>query len=247
MLSFWFIAGPPFDSPMWVDVLRRMRTRGIDAQSWDTLTEGTGTIKDETDRLVSAINQATEDVVLIGHGTALPLVMAAAETTNIAGLVLSNGPLGQPDALSRGLSRIARLPRPLARALFSPNISLPLLASSLGLRRTVVNPYVMDRDTTVAICGPILKSSDRLGRALRYFETLSSAPIIDPSHHTKTLLCWGDSDPITSRNYERFIENMPDSTSSIPVEGGRYLHPVERPWALADTVLDWAATHLTTT
>jgi hypothetical protein len=111
----------------------------------------------------------------------------------------------------------------------------------------VVNPYVMDRDTTVAICGPILKNSDRLGRALRYLETLSSAPILSPSHPTKTLLCWGDSDPITVRNYELFTENMADSISSTPIEGGRYLHPVERPWALADTVLDWAATHLTTT
>ena len=232
---------------MWTDVLRRMRTRGINAQSWDTLTEGTGSIKDETDRLVSAINQAAEDVVLIGHGTSLPLVLATAEATNIAGLVLSNGPLGQPDALSRGLSRIARLPRPLARALFSAPLSLPFLASSLGLRRTVVNPYVMDRDTTVAICGPILKNSDRLGRALRYFETLSSAPTLSPSGHTKTLLCWGDSDPITSRNYEEFMENMATSITNTPIEGGRYFHPVERPWALADTVVDWAATHLTTT
>ena len=246
MLKFWFISGPPFDGLMWSDVVSRMATHRHAAQVWTVLSEGGGSLREETDRLVSSIEQSTDAVVLVGHGTALPLVMAAANLSQVAGLVLSNGALGAPDMLSSALTRLAGLPKPIARTIFSPRVSLPILASSLGLRRVVVNPYVMDRDTTVAICGPVLMDPNRNSRALVYLSSLAAADFTTTDRQP-TLLCWGDCDPLTSSNYLDFLESAPNNITVTPVEGGRYLHPIERPWAMADTISDWADTHLTTT
>lgn len=247
MTSFWFIAGPPFDTPMWAEVVRRMQDHGQDTHCWPTLTEGTGSLQSEIVRLVTAINASKTPIVLIGHGTALPLVIAAAQQTDVSGIVLSNGPLGEQDLLSAGLSRMAHLPKVIAQRLLSPSVALPLLASSVGLRRTVVNPYVMDRDTTVAICEPILSDSARRARVQTYLTSLNKDALQAPSRETPALLCWGDSDALSSRIYNEFLKNCPQNITVDPVQGGRFFHPVERPWELADKVVNWAATQQTTT
>ena len=142
---------------------------------------------------------------------------------------------------------LSRAPGPLSSALFSEHIGLNFLASSAGLRRAVVNPYVMDHDTTVAVCGPILSNPERRNKMKNFFKTSKTTGLDLHSPTVKTLLCWGDSDPITSGSYSLFIKNKPDNLDISPVPGGRFLHPIERPWELADRVSAWTEKMATTT
>jgi hypothetical protein len=247
MFTILLVPGPPFDTPMWGEVQRRLETHNLKARCWTMLNSATGSFEDETALLAAEIERSDESLILLAHGTALPLVIAAARIHPPAAIVLTNGTISDADIFGRGLRMLSRAPGPLASALFSGTIALPFLASSLGLRRAVVNPYVMDHDTTVAVCGPILSNSERRTKMLNFFKTSKKSDCSLGNPPAKTLLCWGDSDPITSRSYSSFMESKSEQVDVSPVPGGRFLHPIERPWELADRVSAWAQKMVTTT
>jgi len=241
MPQIWFIAGPPFDVALWQAVEARVHTHGLSARSWACMISGSGDISEEQDRLSADLYAAETPVVLVGHGSALPLVRAAAEHPKVVGLVLSNGPGSELDRLNRLWTRLFSLPRPLRSTLLGPDLLMPVLASPVGLRRTVVNPYVMDRDTVVAICGPIFEDPDRRERVSTYFKSLPPHLKTAPTPNTHTLLCWGDADPIGADTYSEFEHTPGITVSRSPIPGGRFMHPVERPWEIADRIVEWAS------
>jgi len=247
MFTILLVAGPPFDSPMWGDVQRRLETHGLKTRCWTVLNSATGNFEDEADMLAAEIEGSDESLILLAHGTALSLVVAAAQKHPPAGIVLTNGAIGDSDLFGRGLRMLARAPGPLTSALFSDKVALPFLASSVGLRRAVVNPYVMDHDTTVAVCGPILSHPERRTKMRNFFKTNEMKGWNPNNPPVKTLLCWGDSDPLTSRSYSIFMKTKPDKVEVSTILGGRFLHPIERPWEVADRVSLWTQKLVATT
>lgn len=247
MFTILLVAGPPFDTPMWIEVQRRLEAHGLKTRCWSVLDSATGNFDDEAALLANEIDRSDESIILLAHGTALPLVIAAARQNPPAGIVLTNGTMSESDIFARGLRMLSRAPAPLSTVLFSEKIALPLLASSVGLRRTVVNPYVMDHDTTVAVCGPILSHPERRIKMQTFFKTSEKRDWNLSDIPAKTLLCWGDSDPLTRRYYDVFMKSKPSDVDVSPVPGGRFLHPIERPWELADRVSTWTQKMVTTT
>ncbi len=243
MHHFLFLAGPPAGQRMWDLVLRRVRSEGAQATAVDLLDlnaeseDPTGWAAALADRI-----RATEDCILVAHGTAVPLARHAAALHPPAGLVLSNGPLGPLSRTARALCRAARCP---GGGLWArPELAIPWLASSAGLRRTVVNPYVWDRDTVVTVCGPLFADRTDRRRTLRFMSALPALAESPPDSGAPTALLWGDADPLfSSLNLDHFS----DKAHVILVEGGHHYHPLERPWAIADGVLGWAQETLTTT
>lgn len=179
--------------------------------------------------------------VLVAHGLALPVAIRAAAACPGARLVLANGPVRHLDPVTAALARAAQVPGLLDRWLLHPTLALAWLASSAGLRRAVRNPYVMDRDTVVAICGPTL-SSPRQRRAVRlYLQSLPAALRSTPVHRGPTLLIWGDEDALYPPPCVDEARLLLPALEHHRVAGGRWLHPVERPWELADQVDAWLA------
>jgi len=247
MLSVWFIAGPPFDTCLWADTARRLNDLGLHTHFHPLLRSGTGDIASEVQRLTSEIEASDHEVILVGQGTALPLVLDAALTGMLRGVVLANGVLDRPGPLSKSLFTLARLPNPIGKLLFHPSLSLRFLASSVGLRRTVINPYVMEHDTVVAICGPILTDPSIRTRAQNYLRSIAKTSKPRPKIDLPTLICWGDEDYLNVDNYKIFLDENKAITTLQTVSGGRFLHPVERPWEIADMIFDWSECGPTTT
>jgi len=183
--------------------------------------------------------------VVIAHGLAVPAAIAAALRRPPAALVLSNGPIRRLDAVTAAFARLVSS-RPGA-AVFEhgalrPRAWLGWLASSAGLRRAVVNPYVMDRDTVAALCGPLVASpADR--RALTsYLRSLRDLPDAT-SLRCPVLLLWGDRDPLYPPEEASFLEAALPGAEHLAVPGGQHVHPEERPWETADRVDRWLRDH----
>jgi len=247
MLSIWFIAGPPFDATLWSDSAQRLRDLGLHTKCYSLLRSGTGSLASEAQCLSSAIEATQDDVILVGHGTALPLVLKVAQSGSLRGAVLTNGPIDHPDPFTQSLCTVAKLPSPIGKVLFHPRILLRFLASSVGLRRTVVNPYVMEHDTVVAICGPIFADPEIRHRVQTYLKSIANLQEQHPKTSTPILICWGDEDWINNCNYSSFVQRNEIQTTLKTVSGGRFLHPVERPWEIADIIYDWTRNGPTTT
>ena len=247
MPEIWFISGPPFDTAIWRAVEARVRDLGRPARTWACLTAGSGDIAEELARLSADLDGAGDGVILVGHGSALPLVRAASSHPAVTGMVLSNGPGVKLDRLNRVWSRLFSMPQPLRQGMLSSTLMMPILQSSVGLRRTVVNPYVMDHDTVVAICEPIFSNPERRERAATYFKSLTDLPEMPLSTDVQILLCWGDSDPVGADTYSVLCETHSPNITQSPIPGGRFMHPVERPWELADRLVEWAANWPTAT
>jgi hypothetical protein len=247
MFSYLLVTGPPFDKALWADVGKRICERGHQAMAVAMFTDGDGSLHTEAKRIALHIEEAEHPVVLIAHGAAIPAAIEAILQQAPAGLVLSNGPIDSVDRFTQGLMRWANLPRTFTEKLISPARTMSLLASSIGLRRLVVNPYVMDHDTTVTVCGPIFESKERLARMRNYLQALSKRSFPTLPNNIITLICRGDADILSSCDSSTLINNLANGSESSPVPGGRYLHPIERPWELADRSIGWAEKQLTTT
>ncbi len=179
--------------------------------------------------------------VLIAHGLACPTAILAARHVPDCRLVLANGPISRLDPLTRSLAAMARTPSLLASTLFHPAVVVRWLYSSTGLRRAVRNPYVMDRDTVVAICSPLF-STPTVRRALaEHLATLPQAVRSTPGFQGPTLLMWGDEDLLYPPSDVDGARLLLPALQHRAVAGGRQLHPVERPWELADGILEWLA------
>lgn len=232
MPTFRLLAGPPASAALWTEVLRRLRSLGHEAHAIELLEDAqpSATVESLAQRLLDRGRVGPGDV-LVAHGLAVPVARVVAARCALGGLVLSNGPLHGLDPISRALQR---LPGPTLRMLMRPMFSQPILASSLGLRRTVINPYVMDRDTVVMLTTPWAGSAAGRRAAAALLADLPGATPGEPLGGARTLLLWGDEDPL----YPPLVADRMAATQARverqTIPGGDHFHPLERPWAFAD-------------
>ncbi len=182
-----------------------------------------------------------EGALLLSHGLALPLARALAlARSDLAGLVVISGPLRRLDPLSRALGQVARRVPALARQLLRPGLAVPALASSAGLRRAVVNPYVMDRDIVAMLSAPLLASASHRRYVAQYLADLASWNARASGSSHRELWLWSALD----RLYP-----PPDLLSRWPgegevqtrvMDGARFMAVEEKPWDVARLVVEWA-------
>jgi len=238
------LSDPLLGSSMWDAVQRRLSLLGTTTETLTLVEPGDRSIEDAQERLDAALTSSSAPTILIAHGAAVPLAIRAAAAHPPAGLVLTSGPLLTLDPI-RAL--LARIPEPLlARALLQPGLWLRGLASSAGLRRAVVNPYVMDRDTVVAICGPTVRSQAHRVALARFLRSLPGA--LPPLPYSgPTLLLSPGEDPLCPVDIEDRARRILPAMEHRVLLGARHLHPVEQPWSFADQVHAWVQKRLTTT
>lgn len=240
MATILLVAGPPASAALWKDVVPRFAYHGHRAQTlelWDPIpTDPTVTGLAKT--VADAVQAAGDDVVLIAHGTAVPVARAAADRSPPRALVLCNGPIDQLDAVTAG---VARAPAGLASALLRPAVWNRWLASSAGLRRTVVNPYVMDRDTVVALTAPYTGSAAGRRAVAAFLADLRTAADRTGPDSVPTALVWGTDDPLYPPGVIDTARTRIPGLEVLEVPGGQHFHPLERPWWLADAVAEWLA------
>ncbi len=235
-MDILFLTGPPFGAPLFDAVIERLG-RGsaesvVDAQNPSADWQAFG------DRLAERVR--ARPTVVVAHGLAVPGAVAAALAASPAALVLMNGPVRALDPISGAASRVAAsaLGERLARTVLHPVPWLAWLRSSAGLRRAVVNPYVMDRDTVAAICGPIVEHAANRRAVVSWLAGLGNLP--DPrSLRCPTLSLWGDGDALYPSMEAGFLEAAVPGHVHVAIPGGQHLHPVERPWESADRLRHW--------
>ena len=238
------MAGPPLSGAMWAQVQKRLQLHGLDVRIIALLEPPDITTAAQAAQRVAAIIADTPSPLLVAHGLAVPVALHAAQHSPPAGLVLSNGPIAGVDRVS---ALLGQLPASVLQSLLQPRLWLRYLASSAGLRRAVVNPYVMDRDTVVAVCGPPVRTAAHRSALAAVWRDLAHSAEPPPAFPGPTLLVWGDQD----RLYPMHISN--DAAAMFPclqretVPGGQHLHPLERPWAIADAIWNWSRQELTAT
>lgn len=242
------LSGPPFSGQLWRGVRDRWAGRMraevfelLDPVPEDPSVDGLAT------RVAAALSAARGPVGLVAHGTAVPVAIRAAVRARPAALVLSDGPVTRLDPVLALVAASCRLPRLSAATLLRPAFFERWLSSSLGLRRAVVNPYVMDRDTVVALVDPLVRAPRTRLALARFLASLPDAVRSTPRYEGPTLLCWGEMD----RLYPAYMAD--EARAILPgavhdaIPGGQHMHPEERPWELADRVLAWLGGSLTTT
>ena len=238
MVRALLVAGPPFGSRLWDEFARRLRGSGWQVETHDLLDAGR---RVGVEAVVSGLAGALDaQTLLVAQGSALPAALAAAARNRPAGLVLCNGDICGPHVAGRLWSGLSRIPL-LGSGFWWPPLATRLLASSAGLRRLVVNPYVMERDTVVAITAEALgdRARRRAARAYRV-EVAGWAPEM-PTRDLPKVLLWGDEDPLCGPDLAETACTELGSCRHIRIPGGQHLHVVERPWAGADTLRDWWA------
>ena len=72
------------------------------------------------------------------------------------------------------------------------------MASSIGFRRAVVNPYVMDKKTVTDLSRAFLERPEERKMAAAWMKVLPALlPVVLPDD-TKVAAVWGDADPMLS-------------------------------------------------
>jgi len=246
---FTLVAGPPACGVLWEGVASRLAHHGLESRTLDLFAPAPADGSPEA-MLSTLLDRLQEDdpsqTILVAHGTAVPLAWRAAARIDLAGLVLANGPVSRVDPVQRAQGKAPSI-GPLGNALLHPRIFQRWLWSSAGLRRTVVNPYVMDRDTVVALSGPILETAAHRSALSRFFAGLADWVPEPPPLKVPTLLIWGDHDPLyDSSEADLARVALPHATQET-IPGGQHFHPIERPWAMADAMASWNQDRLTTT
>ncbi len=241
MATLLLVAGPPASSVLWVGVSDRLEALGhkthrlelFDPVPPDPTSAGLAS------QIAHAAAALGPDVVLVAQGSILPAARDVAARQPLGGLVLTNGPLNRLDPVTAGICRAAATGEPFARVALQPALWQRWLASSVGLRRTTVNPYVMDRDTVVALSAPYLSSLAQR-RAVAHFLADLPAALRRPSPSTvPTLIVWGDEDPLQPAHVvDTELRRIPGARFTV-VPGGQHFHALERPWALAEAIHAW--------
>ncbi|MCB9779979.1 MAG: alpha/beta hydrolase [Alphaproteobacteria bacterium] len=236
------VPGPPTGPDLWTQVQKRLAPRHatrvatlLDAAEAEPTVGGQAAWL--ADRIASL--RSDGELAVVAHGLAVPVALRA--TPSEVPLVLCNGPIraGGPAAdLAGALLRSLPLLAPVA---LNPAISLRFLASSAGLRRAVRNPYVMDHDTVVTVCGNAFVDGAARRRLARFLADLPAALRSTPGRGGPTLALWGDEDRLHPASAVDELRLLAPATTHIAVPGGRLMHPVERPWEVADAVAAWLA------
>lgn len=228
-MQIHLIAGPPFGPGLYDEVIARLRQNGLDASTLDPFATS-GTIKD----MISCIQEKVgSGDVMVAHGSAVPLVAAATNQHCVKALYLSNGPINHLDP---AMTFFSKPPKWIRKAMLQPLWLLPAFRSSAGLRRLVVNPYVMDHDTIVRVCKPLKESpAHRKNYAAYMGEIQGMLPISQPTAE-KIYLIWANSDLLYPTHQASRILSEWQNAQAIEIEGAKHLHPIESPWALADII-----------
>ncbi len=243
MATFLLVAGPPTSSALWKDVVQRIKMLGHEARAIELFTaEPSNGVAWHT-ALSTAIEECSGPVFLVAHGAATAVARHVVNSTPPTGLILTNGPLNRlPKAYRLGRASL-RAPGPLIPSA----LLLRLLASPIGLRRTVVNPYVWDHDTVVRVCGPLIRDHDTIDRVRRFMNELPKHINTAPTPTVPTRLIWGDSDTLIPPSNAVIFASEHSNTSIDIISGGHHFHPLERPWEIADLAVSWSQVQSTTT
>jgi len=232
-----FLTGPPFDRAFFRPVIERLGAGAAFSVIDPEASEGGW--QHAAARMAEMC--ATERTVLVAHGLAVPAAIGAALRCPPAALVLVNGPVRSLDPITAGLSAASATPvlnRALGEIGLRPGLWLRWLRSSAGLRRAVVNPYVMDRDTVAALCGPLVETAPGRRAVVSWFASLRQLPDVR-GLTCPVLLLWGDADPLYPPGEAAFVEAALEGASHVAIPGGQFAHPEERPWELADRLGAW--------
>lgn len=218
------VTGPPVGAAIFREVQRRLAPRR--SLALELLTDEPAGIRDLAARLDAAVREI-DAAAVAAHGLAVPVAMRL-ETEAL--VVISNGPIQALDPVTAGL---AAIPGRALASLLRPALFRRWLSSSAGLRRAVVNPYVMDRDTVAMLSEVSLGSAARRRATAAWIADLPRA-LSEPAPRPRRLAAiWGDADFIYPIQQLEFLGDG-QQIESIP--GARLLHPEERPWALADAL-----------
>jgi hypothetical protein len=231
------LSGPPVGAGIWRVAAPRVEERlGVRATASNVLEWG-GTWQEAAERLTASLRARPR--VVVAHGLAVPAAIAAAAEVELPLLVLCNGPLTRLDPVHRALAMLASAPggaRALAATLLRPAAFTAVLASSLALRRAVVNPYAMDRDIVAALAGPLV--ADAAGRVAvaRWWGSLRAPwPRVDDVRG-RVVLAWGDEDVLHPIADVAAVQSRCPDTVRVDMHGARWMWPEERPWALVDAL-----------
>jgi len=197
--------------------------------------------------MVDRLRALASGKVVVAHGLAVPLALRLAKEAEPAALVLSNGPLGALDPITAACSRGARRLPTLAAAALRPTALRAWLASSAGMRRLVVNPYVMDRDMVVRVTEGWTSQPNRRRAVARWLGELPSEATRTVAPKCPTLLAWGDEDNLYPAHVADSATAWLPNSTHVRIPGARHLHPIERPWELADIVAELVAEQLSRT
>ena len=218
-----FVGGLPAGAELFREVQKRLAPRKTVALDPVEALFGPG--GDPVSRLRDTL-LSLEPGLIVAHGVAVPLVLAAMAEEAVP-VVVSNGPLGRVDWLFSALSSLPV--GVLSRVLFRPAVFNSWLASSFGLRRAVVNPYVMDGSVVELLTRSMVGSLASRRAAAAWIKLLPS--LVPSSRSEGVWAIWGDADWLYP--VDDVLEFLgEDKVTLIP--GGRWFHPEERPWALAD-------------
>ena len=242
--SLLLLAAPPVSAALWPPVQARLSTLGFSSEALELFTPAPEvvTIDALAAQVATAAARRAEPVIIVGHGTATPIAWRAAQH-GAAGLVLSNGPVGELPPLTRAMLSAFPPPQIMSRTLLSPRVWQRWLRSSVGLRRLVNNPYVMDRDTVVTVSKDYLSTSAHRLAVAHFFRELLLLPSAPPSLDLPSLLLWGNHDVLFPASITDEARLYLSTCEHRQVAGGRYLHPAERPWEMADAIAGWVTEH----
>jgi pimeloyl-ACP methyl ester carboxylesterase len=227
-----FLAGPPASSRLFDAVQERMapqRSIAVDFLPG----EGETGLQAMAEHL-RALCEEEEVRILVAHGLAVPLAVQAVGP-GLALLVISNGPTSKLDPVSKVLSRMPG--SLLKKIVLHPKAFNAWLSSSLGLRRAVANPYVMDKETVARLTAPLLENAESRKQTAKWLRELPEFLPVQFPHDLDVVALWGDSDWLYPMEEVSEIEGV----AVQAIAGGRFFHPQERPWEMADACMEFIA------
>ncbi len=234
------VAAFPFSGALFTEVVRRLTQRVRVVVPELHHAPDSGLFSELVERLIAVVDGCEDPQAVVAHGLAVPLLLQAAERLPTPQLVVANGPVTRLDAITATLAAVCRAPGGKATAsntILRPGAFVRWLASSAGLRRAVVNPYVMDVETVEELALPLLTDA-RTRQKIAVF--LSSIRATSDEFHPgerQMAAIWGDADALFPCAEAEFFASARYHGMHVAVPGGRFLFPKERPWELADALI----------
>lgn len=233
------LAGPPGSALLFRHLARPLAEAGVRLSAPELFhpAPAAGSVDALVERLVPLVPAGA---VLMSHGSALPVAIELARRCAVRGLVILDGPLEGLDPVSTVFTALARTSsRGMARTVLDERVWSRLMASSLALRRLVVNPYVMDRDIVAMLGAPLTATLQHRQAVAQYLAELSALRPPWPDPGVPVLLVWGASNDIypLPADPSASLSGAPIETASVA--GGKHFHIEERPWACAEHVVRW--------
>ena len=223
-----FVAGPPCSGRLFREVqLRLAPRRSVAVELLDS--GAPAEVPALAERLAALARDLGAEVV-IAHGLAVPLLARL----DVALRVITNGPVSHLDPVT---AAIVRLPAPLlSRVLLRPAVMRRWMSSSLGLRRLVLNPYVMDHDTVATLLEPLITDPGSRAATAAWIQSLPSAISVGWSGGGEIAAIWGEDDRIYQISQVDLIKERGLLRALMVIPGGRHMHLEEQPWAFADAL-----------